>query len=93
MSYDAEDVYVLEGNNRRRVKKKTVNGKDLGVITTTLEVAALLLSPEDNSTFTRDELIAEARSLCGEITPQDLKTVHSKHSFLKSAGNGRLCIR
>ena len=98
MSYDiAKSVYVSEGDRRQRVKKKNaVNGRDLEAIVTTLEVAALSLSPENDSTFTREQLIAEAHSMCGEeiaLQDVDIKIVLNKHSFLRSAGEGKLCIR
>lgn len=97
MSYDMEEgAYVREEGRRRRVKERDVNGRDLEAIVTTLEVAALLLSPQDGSTFTQAELIDKAHSLCGEkigLQSEDVKIVLSKHSFLKPVGGGKLRIR
>ena len=97
MSYDiGEGVYVSEGDHRQRVKKEAVNGRDLEAIVTTLEVAALSLSPENDSTFTREQLIAEAHSLCGDaiaLQDEDIKIVLNKHSFLRRTGKGKLCIK
>ena len=97
MSYDiGEVVYVSKGDRRQRVKKETINGRDLEAIVTTLEVAALSLSPESDSTFTRDQLIAEAHNLCGDsvtLQDEDIKIVLKKHGFVRRAGKGKLCIR
>ena len=97
MPYDiGEVVYESGGNRRQRVKKEAVNGRDLEAIVTTLEVAALSLSPKDDSTFTQDQLIAEARSLCGDaiaLQEEDIKIVLTKHNFIKKAGKGKLRIK
>ena len=77
-------------------KKKNVSGKDLDVIVTKLEIAALSLSPSIGSTFTQKELIEEAHSLCGDglsMEDEDIKIVLSKHKFIRPKGKGKLHVK
>jgi hypothetical protein len=69
--------------------------KDLEALVTLLEVAALSLTVNQETTFTIGELLKEARELGGPgitIEAEDVKIVLKKASFLKKAGT-RLSLR
>jgi hypothetical protein len=89
MSYDAGiENEELSYRGGTRVLNKA-SSKDLGVIVTLLEVAALSLTPRPGATFTFDQLIGEARELGGEtvvLDEKDVKTVLKKARFVKKAG-------
>lgn len=68
---------------------------DLEVIVMCLELAAIFLTPSDGSTFTYDELFAEAKELGGPDFDLDEKDVKIVLPFLKSIKrlpDRRLCL-
>ena len=85
------DVWGAPGS-RSRLKERTVNGKHLEVVMTTLDACggSCSLGRRTVHHITREELIADAQSLCGEISRQDInvESYGSWHSFLKSKGAG-----
>lgn len=63
--------------------------KDLGVITTMLELAALSLTTAPGTTFTLEQLIREARDIAGghtELREEDVKIVLKKARFVEKVG-------
>ena len=93
MSYDMdienEQLSYDDSGKRELRKNATASPKDLGVIVTVLEVAALSLTNEPGKTFSFDQLMHEARDIGGkdlELDERDIKTVLKKASFLKKAG-------
>jgi hypothetical protein len=97
MSYDvdvAQERFSHESGHRARIKNAPVPTNDLETIITLLEVAALSLTTKPGETFTRAELIREARRFAGdeiEIDDEDIKIVLTKQSFLRQAG-AELCL-
>lgn len=93
MAYDidiAEERFAVEGGHRRRVQNVVVQPRDLETILTILEVAALSLTKSPDSTFTRNELIKEAKKIAGdelEIREDDIKIVLHKQGFLRKVGS------
>jgi len=82
LSYDAGRPTLL-----RNVPKSP---KDLGVIVTLLELAALSLTTEPGAMFTLDELIREAREYAGgviQLDERDIRIVLNKRSFLEKVGH------
>jgi hypothetical protein len=68
--------------------------KDLGVIVTLLEVAALSLTTEAGATFTLDQLIREAREIGGvALDDRDVRIVLKKSRFLENLGGGLMRLR
>jgi len=99
MPYDADvslERYDVEGGRRKPAHGVPAETRDLEAIVTTLEVAAIFLTPTPGATFTRQQLLEEAQRLNGDevkIREEDLRIVLKKHGFVKYAGGGRLCIR
>ncbi len=93
MSYD------FEGTDRSPpvVNSTYVPEKhDLEVIVMCLELAAIFLTPGDGSTFTYEELLAEAKALGGKEFDLDEKDVRIVLPFLKSIKKlpgRRLCMK
>jgi hypothetical protein len=82
LSYDAGRPRLLRNVPR--------SPKDLGVIVTLLEVAALSLTTAPGATFTLDQLIREARKFAGDgigLDERDIKIVLRKRTFLEKIGN------
>ena len=82
LSYDAGRRTLLQNTPR--------SSKDLGVLITLLEVAALSLTTGPGATFTLDQLIREARKYGGEgakFDERDIKIVLQKRTFLEKIGN------
>ena len=98
MSYDVDvgqERFSHETGHRVRVTNVPTLTSDLEKIITLLEVAALSLTTRPGETFTRAELIREARRFGGdeiELDDQDINIVLTKQSFLRKAG-GELCLR
>jgi hypothetical protein len=95
MPYDVGiERIVHESPDSSQLKNEPVASKDLEALVTLLEVAALSLSDSPNSTFSRDELIQEARLMAGpdfEIDDRDAKIVLEKATFVRgSVGELRL---
>lgn len=70
--------------------------KDLEMIVTLLELAAIYLTTSPGSLFTTDELITEARKLGGDeigLDEGDIKIVLGKAGFLKKETGGRLWLK
>jgi len=89
MPYDvAIERIVHESQNSSHLKNEPVGSKDLETLVTLLEVAALSLSESPTSTFSRDELIQEARLMAGadfEIDDRDAKIVLEKATFVRGS--------
>lgn len=69
---------------------------DLEAIVTLLELAAIYLTPEPGSEFTRDELLAKAHEVAGDELPfrdSDALIVLASSRFLKRRPGGMLCLR
>jgi hypothetical protein len=82
LSYDAGRPQLLRNVPR--------SPKDLGVIVTLLELAALSLTTGPGATFTLNELIREAQEYAGEVIKleeRDIRIVLNKKSFLEKVGN------
>ena len=92
MSYDVNvGAQQLSYETGRRVLLTNVppSGKDLGVIVTLLEVAALSLTTAPGTTFTFEQLVQEARDIGGteiELDERDIAVVLKKASFLVKVG-------
>jgi hypothetical protein len=91
----AHDVDVgqqeLSYDTGRHVLQRNVapSPKDLGVIITLLEVAALSLTSSPGATFTLEQLVREAREIGGEgvdFDERDVKIVLLKQNFIEKAG-------
>lgn len=99
MSYDADvdnEQLSYQGSTRVLQKKSDVSPKDLGVIVTLLEVAALSLTPKPGAKFTFAELIHEARDISGgdlDFDERDVKTVLKKARFVKKVGKQQYLLR
>lgn len=101
MPYDTDignEELSYHGGGRELRKDTAASSKDLGVIMTLLELAALSLTTRPGTKFTLDQLIQEAHKLSDvRIEEKDiqivLKVVRTKASFLKKAGAGRFCLR
>lgn len=87
MPYDAAiERFVRENGDEHSLKNEPSITKDLETLVTILEVAALSLSDEPSSTFTRDQLIAEAREIAGgdlDIDERDARIVLEKATFVR----------
>jgi hypothetical protein len=81
LSYDTGRPTLLKNTPR--------SPKDLGVIITLLEVAALSLTTAPGATFTVDQLVREARKFGEgiELDERDIKIVLRKRTFLEKVGN------
>lgn len=63
------------------------NPRDLEAIVTSLELAAIDLSPTDGATFTREELVAKAQQITGlELVAIDVAIVLPMCRFLDRVG-------
>lgn len=60
----------------------TYHNRDLEVIVTSLEVAALLLTTKTSHTFFRTRLFEEARKLVSDLVEDDLVNVFENMSHL-----------
>ncbi len=67
--------------------------QDLECLVTTLEVAAIFLSPADGATFTAEELIAEVRRLDPRLDERDLRNVLKCMKTIRKTAGGRLELR
>ncbi|WP_453976584.1 hypothetical protein [Brevundimonas sp. Marseille-Q4549] len=96
MPYDvAAERFALASAGSSSYRNAPVPGKDLEALVTLLEVAALSLTRVPLATFSREELLAEARALGGgtiEIDDRDAKIVLEKASFVEWTG-GELRLR
>jgi len=90
MAYDADisQQQLTYDTGRRSLQRNTpASEKDLGVIITLLEVAALSLTTNPGSTFTFDELIKEANEIGGKkLDERDVRIVLQKANFLQKVG-------
>lgn len=92
MSYDADvgrEQFSYDAGHRSLQKNSSPSPKDLGVIVTLLEVAALSLTTEPGATFSLERLIAEARKLAGknlDLDERDIKIVLKKATFVEKIG-------
>lgn len=87
---------TYEGETRVLRKKNGTSPKDLEIIVTLLEVAALSLSPKEGTKFSLDQLVGEARELAGadlKLDERDVKTVLGKARFVKKAGKQHYLLR
>ena len=89
MAYDVASAELSYDTGRAVLKKNAPSSpKDLGVIATLLEVAALSLTTEQGKIFTIDDLIREAQEIGGDdakFDKNDVKIVLHKASFLKKS--------
>ena len=95
---DIENEELTYEGAARLLRKKSgdASSKDLGVIATLLEVAALCLTPKPGAKFSFDELISEAQELGGKdvnLDEKDVKTVLEKARFVKKAGKQHYLLR
>ncbi len=65
MSYDTEEIPIGTQLWLPFPQYPEADPRDLAVLVTTLEFAAIALSPVNGSTFTKEDLFREARDLCG----------------------------
>ena len=89
MSYDSDEN---SGYGPKRQNIPTANPRDLDVIVTLLELAALELTPERGATFTREELFHEARAYGGEelvLLETDLNIVLGMGGIVQKVPGGR----
>lgn len=92
MAYDADvsqERYSYESGHRARQTNKVASPRDLETIITLLEVAALSLTTEEGATFTREQLIREAKATGGEeidLRDEDIDIVLQKQGFLVKVG-------
>lgn len=103
MAYDFEqsDVNVSTERYSREAgglsrRNARIYSKDLEAIVTALEVAALTLAVEPDTSFTFEQLIEMARELTDnefEIDERDVKIVLEKATFVERAGKGEYRLR
>lgn len=87
---------TYEGETRVLRTKKGSSPKDLEVIRTLLEVAALSLTPKEGSKFRLDQLMTEAQELTGneiKLDEKDVKNVLGKTRFVKKVGKQHYLLR
>jgi hypothetical protein len=88
---------TYEGETRiLRTKNGTSSSKDLEVIKTLLEVAALSLTPKEGSKFKLDQWMNEAQELTGneiKLDEKDVKNVVGKARFVKKVGKQHYQLR
>jgi hypothetical protein len=93
MAYDVEigqEQLTYDTGRPTLLRNTPRSPKDLGVIITLLEVAALSLTIGPGATFTLDQLIREARKFAGkeiELDERDIKIVLRKRTFLEKIGH------
>jgi hypothetical protein len=92
MAYDVASAELSYDTGRAVLQKNAPSSpKDLGVIATLLEVAALSLTTEQGKIFTIDDLIREVQEIGGEdakFDKNDVKIVLHKAGFLKKVAGG-----
>ncbi|HEV2263624.1 MAG TPA: hypothetical protein VGR79_03720 [Stellaceae bacterium] len=94
MAYDANiGSEQLSYDTGRPVLQRNMppSPKDLGVIATLLEVAALSLTTAPGKVFTLEELVREARNFGGpnvDLDEKDVKIVLLKQSFVQKVAGG-----
>lgn len=66
---------------------------DLDAILTTLELAAIELTPTAGATFTHDEVIRRSREIDPRMTAGDLARVLRGSNFLRRESGGRWSLR
>lgn len=74
----------------------TAHPRDLEVLITLLELAALELTPTAGATFTRDEVVALAAEIGGEdcgVREHDLRIVLDGSNFLRREAGGRWSLK
>jgi hypothetical protein len=87
---------TYEGETRVLRRKNDTSPKDLEVIVTLLEVAALSLTPKAGSKFSLDQLMNEAQVLTGndvKLDEKDVKTVLGKARFVKKVSKQHYLLR
>lgn len=70
--------------------------EDLEAIVTLLELAAIFLTPVPGATFTRSQLVAQAREIGGDDIPvkaRDVTIVLDHVRFLKREGKDRFSLK
>lgn len=93
MAYDidvGEQQLSYDTGQRTLQRNTTASPKDLGVIVTLLEVAALSLTTGPGATFTFDQLVREARKIGGKdvnLEERDIRIVLQKATFVKKVGS------
>ncbi len=91
MAYDvdvSQERYSYESGHRAR-SNRVSSPRDLETIITLLEIAALSLTTEEGATFTRDQLIREAKETGGpqiDLRDEDIDIVLQKQGFLVKVG-------
>ncbi|HET7084424.1 MAG TPA: hypothetical protein VFI23_06615 [Rhizomicrobium sp.] len=99
MAYDidiADARFVVEGDHRRRQSNVKVQPRDLETILTILEIAAMSLTTSPNATFSREQLIREAKKIGGDeidLREDDINIVLAKQGFLKRVNARELRLR
>jgi hypothetical protein len=90
MAYDIANAELAYDTGRPILQRNVPSSpKDLGVIATLLEVAALSLTTEPGKLFTIDDLIREALEIGGEeFDKNDVKIVLHKAGFVKKVAGG-----
>lgn len=92
MAYDVATAELSYDTGRPVLQKNAPSSsKDLGLIATLLEVAALSLTTEEGKIFTVDDLIREARDIGGsdaQFDENDVKIVLHKAGFVKKVAGG-----
>jgi hypothetical protein len=92
MAYDvdvSQERYSYESGHRSRQSNRVGSPRDLETIITLLEVAALSLTTEEGATFSREELIREAKLTGGpeiDLRDEDIDIVLQKQGFLVKVG-------
>ncbi len=87
---------TYEGETRILRTKNGASPKDLEVIRTLLEVAALSLTPKEGSKFRLDQWMNEAQELTGneiKLDEKDVKNVVGKTRFVKKVGKQHYQLR
>jgi len=93
MSYDLE---LLDAGVVPTPSPASLDASDLEAIVMLLELAAIYLTRDPNSSFSREELIEKARELSGDalrLDEMDLKIVLGKAGFLKKLAGGRYRLK
>lgn len=99
MAYDAEVLtpdQLAEVMSLPPLEVPKLNGRDLEVIMTMLELAAMELTPQAGATFTKKALLDKAREYAGdsvELLDSDVKIVLNKNGFLEDVAGGMLRVK
>ena len=87
MPYDIEaERYMMASREPKRYENAPKPTSDLEALVTLLEMAALSLTTDPDTTFSLDDLTDEARKIAGEsieIDGRDVQIVLQKASFLQ----------